>query len=75
MRKMDRDQLQLWLMNNKNGLATLSSVTGIGVYTMRRIIQGKREPKQFEQLAIVQATGLSLDTLFPLVSEARKESA
>jgi transcriptional regulator with XRE-family HTH domain len=67
MRKLDLEKFLEWLSKRKSGLAELSILTGIGFYTLRRIAQGKREPKQVEQIAIVQATGLSLDELFPVL--------
>lgn len=74
MRKLDRDQLQLWIATN-GVLAkeNLSALSGIGFYTLRRILQNRREPKMCEQLALCHATGLKLDELFPVV-ENKKES-
>lgn len=77
MREFDKNQLDFWATRFETysgAMAELSSKSGIGFYTVRRIFQGKRVPKISEQTAICDATGLKKDDLFPLV-EKKKRSA
>jgi hypothetical protein len=76
-RKLDRDQFNFWVSGFKSrqdAMVALSAGSGIGFFVARRIIQGKRDPKTAEQMAICKATGLDINQLFPVV-ENKKESA
>lgn len=77
LRKLDHDQLDFWASKFKNKSDAISHLvvrTGIGFFTLRRILQRKREPGQSEQLALSAGTGLEIDVLFPIFDE-KKESA
>lgn len=43
---------------------SLSVKSGIGYYTLGRILKSERQPTKPEQLALIQATGLSDSELF-----------
>lgn len=78
MRKLDLLQLKLWAKRFKSqsdATSFLNMKTGIGFYSLRRVLQGKREPSQSEQLALTQATGLDADTLFPVCETGEEKTA
>ena len=52
----------------------LSSLTGIGYWTLLRILQGKREVTKTEQLALISVTGLSAEELFIVVEDDKEAS-
>ena len=57
--------LENWLTEHgPQGREALSYKSGIGFYTLGRILRGERLPTKSEQLALIQATGLNMATLF-----------
>jgi DNA-binding phage protein len=77
MKKFKLDTLLNWAKRFETKSAAISFLdvkTGIGYRSLQRTLQGKREPKWSEILAISLATGLSVDDLF-IDSEPKKEIA
>lgn len=48
--------------------------TGIGFYTMRRILKGEREVTKTEQLALVSVTGIRAEDLFVEIEDDKQAS-
>lgn len=69
---LNRDRLNFWISENgPRGVENLAYKTGIGFYTMRRIVRGEKEPRDPEKLALLQATGLKRDELFTLTKQEK----
>ena len=76
MRKLNAHKLNEWLaINGELSREDLASKSRIKFHILKRIIDGKRMPRELEQIALCQATGLTKDELFPLIVEIKKESA
>lgn len=68
MRKINKNLIQGFKREE------LCSESGIGYYTMARIIKGQREATKTEQIALCQVTGLKLEDLFPIDQEEEQAS-
>lgn len=52
----------------------LCAESGIGYYTLGRIIKGQREATKTEQIALCQVTGLDAEDLFPIDQDEEQAS-
>jgi transcriptional regulator with XRE-family HTH domain len=55
-------------------LEELSALTGIGFYTLGRILRGEREITKTEQLALLSVTGFRPEELFIVVKDDKRAS-
>lgn len=73
IRKTDVHRLNKWLEERgPSGMAALYE-TGISIHTIDRLLKGQYEhaPRGATRKALISATGLSLDELFPLAKAGR----
>lgn len=75
MRTLNIQNLNAWLVcQGPQAREVLSVKSGIGYYTLGRILKLERPPTKPEQLALIQATGLSESELF-IADESIKQLA
>jgi hypothetical protein len=71
MKTLNTSALKAWLATQgPNSKVELSYKTGIGFYTLGRILRGDKQPSKAEQMALLLATGLSRAEL--LVDDVRQ---